>query len=77
MNKLLAQLSAAGLVLLAGCGDSGAPAPGTGTGVDLVLIVIDTLRADAVLDPEGRYDTPNLDRLARDGIVFPLSLIHI
>jgi arylsulfatase A-like enzyme len=42
------------------------PAP-----VNVVLIVIDTLRADAVLDPAGRYDTPSLDRLGRNGVVFP------
>jgi arylsulfatase A-like enzyme len=38
---------------------------------NVVLILIDTLRADAVLDPAGRYDTPNLDRLGQDGAVFP------
>jgi arylsulfatase A-like enzyme len=41
--------------------------------VSVVLIVIDTLRGDVLLDPpgpDGRYDTPVLDRLAREGIVF-------
>ena len=42
------------------------PAP-----VNVVFLVIDTLRADAVLDPAGRYDTPNLDRLGSEGVVFP------
>jgi arylsulfatase A-like enzyme len=41
------------------------PAP-----VNVVFLVIDTLRADALLDPDGRYDTPNLDRLASEGVVF-------
>jgi arylsulfatase A-like enzyme len=39
--------------------------------VDVVFIVVDTLRADALLDPGERYDTPNLDRLGREGVVFP------
>lgn len=42
------------------------PAP-----VNVVLILIDTLRADAILDPDGRYDTPNIDRLAAEGVLFP------
>ena len=42
----------------------------------IVLIVVDTLRGDAVHDPAGRYDTPNIDRLARDGIVFPRTFAH-
>ncbi len=42
----------------------------------LVLIVIDTLRADALLDPADRYDTPHLDRLAADAIVFPRAFAH-
>jgi arylsulfatase A-like enzyme len=41
------------------------PAP-----VNVVFIVVDTLRADTVLDAAGRYDTPNLDRLAGEGVVF-------
>lgn len=36
----------------------------------------DTLRGDALLDPEGRYDTPNLDRLAADGTLFPRAFTH-
>src|SRR5262245_55369853 len=37
---------------------------------NIVLILIDTLRADAVLDPQGAYDTPNIDRLGSEGLVF-------
>ena len=43
---------------------------------DVVLIVVDTLRADAVHDPDGRYDTPAIDRLARDGVLFEQALAH-
>jgi arylsulfatase A-like enzyme len=39
--------------------------------VSVVLIVIDTLRGDVCPDPAGRYETPHIDRLAREGIVFP------
>ncbi|MEW6072761.1 MAG: sulfatase [Planctomycetota bacterium] len=37
---------------------------------DIILIVVDTLRADSILDPEGIVSTPNIDSLARDGISF-------
>jgi arylsulfatase A-like enzyme len=71
-TSLLAAALLAGTVVpasLAACRDRGAgrhPAP-----VDVVLIVIDTLRGDVVPDPEDRYRTPNIDRLAREGVVFP------
>ena len=42
----------------------------------VVLIVVDTLRADAILDPAGRYETPNIDALAADGIVFERAFAH-
>jgi len=38
--------------------------------VNVVFIVVDTLRADAIQDAAGRYDTPNLDRLASEGVLF-------
>src|SRR5688572_15945233 len=71
-------LAAGGLALIAsgGCGEDSARAgragrtPGSPPALDIVLIVIDTLRADALLDPAGKYQTPNLDRLASEGIVF-------
>jgi arylsulfatase A-like enzyme len=46
--------------------------PGTAPAVapNLILILVDTLRADAVFDPREAYDTPNLDRLARAGVSF-------
>lgn len=43
---------------------------------DIVLIVVDTLRGEVLTDPEGRYDTPNLDALAQDGVVFPHAFAH-
>jgi len=67
-------------LFLAGCGGGETPAPAGGgpstpaaptAPVNVILILVDTLRADAVLDPEGQYDTPNLDRFAQEGIVFP------
>lgn len=64
-------------LFLAGCGGGEAPTPvGGGSGapakpLNVILVLVDTLRADAVLDPQGLYDTPNLDRFAAEGIVFP------
>ena len=39
--------------------------------VNLVLIVVDTLRADAVLDPQELVATPHLDAFGEDAVVFP------
>jgi len=75
--RLAAKLLAGGLAFAA-CGETqGAPSSGrvgggagAGKAVNVVLVVIDTLRADAVFDPAGTYDTPSLDRLAKEGIAF-------
>ena len=42
----------------------------------LVLIVVDSLRADARSDSVGAAATPNLDALARDGHVFHEAFAH-
>jgi len=75
-------LSLAAALLLAGCAPE-APPPGTPHSpsgrtvwqpekpLNVVLILIDTLRGDVLVDREGKYDTPNLDRLASDGVVYP------
>jgi len=66
----------ASLALVA-CGGGETPAPGPGepsapaAPLNVILILVDTLRADAVLDPNGQYETPNLDRFAQEGVVFP------
>lgn len=54
------------LAICAACspGDTGPEHP------DVVLIVVDTLRADAIADPAGLVATPNIDALAADGIAF-------
>jgi len=63
---------AAGLLALGAACAPGAPAdPG-----DLVLIVVDTLRADHVLDPENAVATPNIDALAADGVGFTRAFSH-
>lgn len=43
---------------------------------NVILILVDTLRADAVLDPKGLFDTPSLDRLGADGLVFQSVFAH-
>lgn len=61
----------AGLLLVAGCGrglETAARPP------DVVLIVVDTLRADMVLSP--RTETPHVDALAADGIAFSKAFSH-
>jgi arylsulfatase A-like enzyme/Tfp pilus assembly protein PilF len=64
-------------VLLAGCGPSEIP-PGALRGSNLLFVTIDTLRPDRL----GAYGsevglTPNLDRLAAEGIVFEHALAHV
>ena len=58
-------------VVLAGCGATKVSGTGTGTGPDLVLITIDTLRADHLGAYGARFAaTPNLDALAARGLRF-------
>ena len=59
-----------GLLLLGSCGDGGGPR------TSVVMIVADTLRADALLSPVWESNTPNLDRLVEDGIFFPHCYSH-
>ncbi len=44
--------------------------------VPLILIVVDTLRADQILDPEDSVATPNIDALAKDGVAFSQAFSH-
>ncbi len=54
-----------------------APTPGPRVRRDVVLITIDTLRADAPsFDGNPRGTTPNLDRLASEGRVFTAAHAH-
>jgi len=53
-----------------GCSEKPAPRP------PVVLIIVDTLRADAILDPEEHYETPAIDLLAADGVLFDRALAH-
>lgn len=43
---------------------------------NVILIVVDTLRADSVLDSKGIYSTPAIDALARDGVLFERAYAH-
>jgi len=52
------------------------PAFATTSNQNLLLITIDTLRADALGGDGGRARTPNLDRLAAEGIRFTFAHAH-
>jgi arylsulfatase A-like enzyme len=56
----------------AACGGGASEGPRT----NVVLVVVDTLRADAILDPAGVVDTPSIDALAADGAAFSLAFSH-
>ena len=61
-----AWLRLAGLLALAGCGAAAPP--------NVVLVSVDTLRADAVGAYGSRIPTPALDRLAGEGVLFESAL---
>ena len=58
------------LPFLAGC-----PSEKEGQ-TSVILIVVDTLRADHILDPEDRVHTPNIDALASQGVLFERAFTH-
>ncbi len=65
------------LILAAGCGPGSSGSSPTHEGADVVLITIDTLRADAVgFAGNTRVETPTLDRLAAAGRVFNDAHAH-
>ena len=43
---------------------------------DLIFVVVDTLRADRILDPEDRIATPRIDRFAAKGLHFTRAHSH-
>jgi len=70
MSRCLS-LIALGALLVSGC-----TRPRTEPAHNVLMIVIDTLRADHVFDRAGAIDTPNLDRLAADGVAFERAFSH-
>jgi len=58
------------LALAAACSGSHPERP------NVVLIVVDTLRADHADSRAGRAQTPAVDRLAAEGVRFPLAFAH-
>ncbi len=64
LRPLLVVALLVGGAAIAGCG-------GGGTGVNVILISIDTLRADHTsLYDSGRHTTPNIERLGGRGVIF-------
>ncbi len=71
---------AAALLVLAACSKDDRPSsvPTTATAPpNIVLIVVDTLRADHADSALGRAAMPNLERLARDGVRFERAFSHV
>ncbi|MCU1231970.1 MAG: hypothetical protein JWO97_4854 [Acidobacteria bacterium] len=65
------------VALLAACAKPEAPAPPPAARPDIILVTIDTLRADSVgFAGNTRVKTPFLDRLASQGIVFTNAHAH-
>jgi len=75
---VLAPLLAAGALALwwARSGPAAAPAFDRGADQNVLLITIDTLRADALGAYGGRAATPNLDRLASQGARYTFAHAH-
>ncbi|HEX4962363.1 MAG TPA: sulfatase-like hydrolase/transferase [Thermoanaerobaculia bacterium] len=78
MSKLLfAALAALGLLILIAAAPPAAKAPARPVSRDIVLVTIDTLRADAPgFSGNRRSQTPVLDRLAGQGRVFTNTHAH-
>src|SRR5262245_66329864 len=61
-------LTAAALTLVCGCAERPAPAAPPRVAASVLIITIDTLRADRVgIYGATNVETPNMDRLAREG----------
>ena len=76
MKKIRA-LAALTLLAAAACRDRGQPPARIRPALDIVLITIDTLRADALgFSGNARVRTPHLDRLAKGGLVFSNAHAH-
>ncbi len=75
IQTLASGLLAAAFLLPAGADDRSPPAPGTATRPNVILIVIDTLRADHLSAyGYGRKTSPNIDRLAAGGVLYEQSI---
>ncbi len=73
---LAAAASAVALLLLLFWPSSSTPAILRTIDQNILLVSIDTLRADALGSYGGRAATPNLDRLAREGLRFDFAHAH-
>src|SRR5262245_51573680 len=68
-------VAVASVVLLGSCKPSNGPQ--TRHPLNLVLVTIDTLRADRLgCYGNSNIETPNLDRIARQGVLFENAVTH-
>jgi arylsulfatase A-like enzyme/Flp pilus assembly protein TadD len=66
------------LLALCGCGGSRTASPRVAEGTPVLLISIDTLRSDRLpAYGYGGVQTPAIDRLARDGVLFERVFSHV
>jgi len=73
---LLAAVVLGGLVLFLWLGRAARPGFVVSSNQNVLLITIDTLRGDALGSYGGQASTPNLDRLAEDGMRFTFAHAH-
>ena len=67
-------LTAAALALVGGCSEHATPPPAPRVATNVLIITIDTLRADRVgIYGATKVETPTMDRLAREGAWAPQS----
>jgi arylsulfatase A-like enzyme/Tfp pilus assembly protein PilF len=77
LTKAIAPLALGALLVLPAAAGPGAAPPGPPRRLNLLLVTIDTLRADRVGAPSPKSSlTPNMDRLASRSVVFTRAFAH-
>lgn len=73
----MSRWKAAVLLCLAACRGAPDTAPAPTVASRVLIVTIDTLRADRVGVYGGKVETPNIDRLAREGAWAPQADVHV